>query len=84
MGDPPQKSTKCKFIVNMYFIYNPYQLQKSFMYNVLSQIMLFYYFLCNMIHEANVVLINVRKFILLFLGFQHGNIKSQHFSLRVC
>ena len=43
MGDPPQKSTKCKFIVNMYFIYNPYQLQKSFMYNVLSQIMLFYY-----------------------------------------
>lgn len=41
-------------------------------------------FLCNMIHEANVVLINVRKFILLFLGFQHGNIKSQHFSLRVC
>lgn len=37
-----------------------------------------------LLHEANVVLINVRKFILLFLGFQHGNIKSQHFSLRVC
>src|SRR5699024_6144891 len=58
--------------------------QKSFMRNVFCQIMFFHHFLGNVIHKASIGLIDICELVLLFLGIQHGNIKSEHFFLLVC